>query len=180
MSAEDEWQLDKSMALLDASPEEYKAATGFNSAAEILNHKAEGSALRELQKELWPTPVGSGNTIKIKAKRPLTADEVKIILKTIKQEKLLTEMFSANMFGGYGMDVYEHESYPGTGPVFLLRITEYDLPKEMNSQLGKPSGGCGSTDAWELFSQYTHSKQNREWLKMYNYPAPQERYHYDY
>lgn len=180
MSAEDEWEFDKSMGLLDASPEEYKTATGFNSAAEILNHKAEASALRELQKELWPTPHGSGNGIKIKAKRPLTASEVKTIFNAIEQEKLLTEMFSANMFGGYGMDVYEHESYPGTGPVFLLRITEYDLPKELNSQLGKPSGGSGSTDAWNLFSKYTHSAQNKEWLQMYKLPAPQERYHYDY
>lgn len=193
MSAEDEWMFDKSMGLLDATtplvrrttPEEYKAATGFNNVAEILSPKAESlkvdiSALRKLQKELWPTPHGSGNGIKVKAKRLLTVIEVKIVLDCIEQNKLLTSMFSANMFGGYGMDIYEHENYPGTGPEFLFRITEYDLPKELNSKFNKASGGTGSIDAWNIFSKYTHSDQNIEWLKMYKMELPHDRSHYDY
>ena len=31
-----------------------------------------------------------------------------------------------------------------------------------------------------MFSKYTHSERNREWLKNYNMKAPQERHYYDY
>lgn len=138
------------------------------------------SALKELNKSLFPTPQGGGNGIKLKAVRKLTAKEVQVIFEVIEHCNLLTSMFSANMFGGYGINVYDHESYPGTGPTHLLTITEFDLPPEMNAKDGQAAMGSGSEDAWNLFSKYTHSDQNRAWLKMYKMSEPQERYYYDY
>lgn len=38
----------------------------------------------------------------------------------------------------------------------------------------------GRDDAWELFSKYTHSEKNREWLKQYGLRPSRERSSYDY
>lgn len=134
--------------------------------------------LRELNKDLWDNP--ARKDLKVQARRILTAQEIDLIFQTIEAHNLMTDMFSANMFGGYGMDVYQHEPYPGTGPQFIFRMTEYELPPEMNAKFGKASGGSGSNDAWKLFSKYTHSQQNKEWLAMYKMEAPKYRSYYDY
>ena len=73
-------------------------------------------------------------------------------------------------------------------PLPLLAITEDHLPGPTRYEVlmgtAKPrperKPGCGRDDAWELFSRFTHSKQNRTWLKMYKLRPPQERSHYDY
>jgi len=118
----------------------------------------------------------------------LTHEELERVLNLVQECKLLTSMFSSNMFGGYGMKVYEHEPFPGTGPVLLLAIAEDHLPPP--TRLERAAGGarkpkkkvpgCGRDDAWELFSPITHSDQNREWLKGYKMDPPRERGYYDY
>lgn len=144
--------------------------------------------LTALDAELWPPKEKKGTTITLEAERPLTHVEFKRICTLIEDHGLLTSMFCTSMFGGYGMDVYEHEPFPGTGPTHLLRLVEDHMPvphpvlviEEGYDKHIRPGGGVGRTDAWESFSRFTHSEQNAAWLKSYKMDPPQPRGHYDY
>jgi len=138
--------------------------------------------LRILHEELWvkkPSP---------RAAPTLTKEEFERVLNCIEKYKLVAEMVSTHMFGGYGMQLYEHELYPGTGPQLLVLISEDNLPvpTRYDRILGtaqeppKRKPGSGRDDAWEIFSRYTHSEQNRKWLKEYKLHRSEERVHYDY
>jgi len=149
---------------------------------------AERDWLKSLQESLWPKDRKNGSPVKLEAHRQLTHEEKKRVFGLIETHGLVVEMFSSNMFGGYGIAVYDHEPYPHTGPQHLLTLTEDNLP--WRSRLSRIDGetkpgpdkfpGCGRDDAWELFSKYTHSEQMRAWIKQYKLHAPRERSHYDY
>lgn len=153
--------------------------------------------LKQLDAELWPAPKTDADrdrlTIVLQAERLLGHGEVERIFAIVETAPLVTEMFSKGMFGGYGIALMEHELYPHTGPTRLLSIIEDHLPPPKGPTVydhllgtAKPTlkpkkhPGCGTDQAWELFSKYTHSPQNSEWLKQYKMRAPEERYHYDY
>lgn len=119
--------------------------------------------------------VGSIN--KLDTSRILDDVEVDSIFLFVKTHKLLTQMFCCNMFGGYGIDIFEHELYPGAEPNHLLRLTEDHLPKIKDE---KKKSGEGRKCAWDLFSKFTHSKENIEWLKYYKMELPHDRSFYDY
>jgi hypothetical protein len=143
--------------------------------------------LRALQTALWPKSRPK-DRFEIDASRPLTFLEFERVRKLIETRGLVTSMFSSSMFGGYGMDVYEHEPFPGTGPLHLLRLVEGNHPDPhplevsetgYDRHIRKP-GGVGRDDAWESFSKFTHSERNREWLQGYMMDLPKERSYYDY
>ena len=154
--------------------------------------------LKKLQEDLWPPeppppPRARGNPyagmkIELDAKRTLTKKEFERVLGCIKKHKLVANMFSTSMFGGYGMKLYEHEPYPGTGAQFLVTIIEGHLPVPTRydriagnvKEKPKKHPGCGREDAWKVFSKYTHTKQNRAWLKQYGLPEPHDQSYYDY
>lgn len=133
------------------------------------------SWLRELQQALWPKS-HKQNGIVLDVSRRLTREEQKRVVSCIRDQRLVTSLMSKGMFGGFALNVYAHEQYFETGAEFLLLLTEDHLPGPKS----KPAPGCGTDEAWEFFSQFTHSKQNREWLKKYKLPAPRERSYYDY
>lgn len=150
--------------------------------------------LTDLDKDLWPPPPPPEGfpqkkqiTIKLEARRTLKVGEFQEVLKLIKDRRLVTQMFCTSMFGGYGMDVFEHEPCPGAGAIHLLRLVEDHIPKPTASQVKKGHDkhlrkvpGVGRDDAWESFSAFTHSKQNVEWLKHYKMTLPESRGSYDY
>ncbi len=148
--------------------------------------------LVDLHAQLWPdshTKLAPNikHRISIDAIRPLTADELSRVMGLVGERHLVTSMFSTSMFGGYGMDVYEHEPTPGIGPVFLLRLVEGHMPvptaeqeAEDPDRYKRPGGGVGRQDAWECFSTFTHSERNAEWLKSYGMRPPKSRSYYDY
>jgi hypothetical protein len=68
--------------------------------------------LRELEVDLWP-PDHKHNVFSMKVSRELTKAELKHVFRIIKEHKLLTHMFSAGMFGKYGMEIAEHPPCPG-------------------------------------------------------------------
>jgi hypothetical protein len=148
--------------------------------------------LVNLHEDLWPKSHTSKNPnirhrITMEALRPLTPEELGRVEALISERGLLTSMFSSSMFGGYGMDVYEHEPTPGIGPVHLLRLVEGNMPEPAPEQVAagyvahkRPGGGVGRQDAWECFSKYTHSEQNAGWLKSYQMRPPESRSCYDY
>ena len=84
------------------------------------------------------------------------------------------------------MVIYDHPPCFGVPPIKTFDLSErvlppfdrYDRIVSEKPPEGKP--GCGQDRAWELFSRYTHSEQNRKWLEYYGMDPPRERGHYDY
>jgi hypothetical protein len=148
--------------------------------------------LTELNDELWPPLTleerrSGKHRIKLEAKRILQWTEFQKVMGIVETHRLLTSMFCTSMFGGYGMDVYEHEPFPGAGPLHVLRLIEDHLPDPHRLQVGegydkhiRKTPGVGRDDAWESFSKFTHSDRNTEWLKFYKMDPPRNRSHYDY
>lgn len=148
--------------------------------------------LTDLNEALWPPLTleeqRSGRSrIKLEANRTLQWTEFQQILKLVEDRRLLTQMFSSSMFGGYGISVFEHEPAPGVGPIHLLRLIEdhHPVPHRLEIREGydkhlRKYPGVGRDDAWESFSKFTHSETNKEWLKSYKMDLPRERSHYDY
>lgn len=157
--------------------------------------------LRKLQNDLWPSKPkperslfnrrsdGDDITIKLEAKRTLTKEEFERVLGSIEKHKLIAEMFSTSMFGGYGMKLYDHELYPGTGAQFLVSLIEDHLPVatrydhisgNLPEEPKRRGQGCGREDAWKVFSKFTHAEQNVEWLTKYRLQPSQYQSYYDY
>lgn len=115
--------------------------------------------------------------------RHLTYPEVARIQKVIEQENLLTSMIEDSLLGGYGMRIYERPVSPGVPPVLLFSFSERILPEytRWDRLMDKDPPAClGRDDAWEMFSKYTHSEQNRKWLEMCGMESPKPRDYYDY
>lgn len=159
--------------------------------------------LKQLDKDLWP-PDHKNGVVSLEASRDLTHDEYERLTRILDEGNVVLEMICTNMFGGYGIRIYDHEPYPGTGAQYLACITEDHLPatktrferevtgKGKKIKAPSPSGrhkkldeeghvaGSGSNRAWNYFSKYTHTNQMRDFCKQYKLDAPQSRGHYDY
>lgn len=147
--------------------------------------------LKGLDADLWAKEHLESPEIKhritMTARRPLTPAELEKMGAIVTGHNLLTDMFCVGMFGGYGMDVFEHEPAPDMGPIRLLRLVEGHMPEPTSEQLAvdpdrysRPGGGVGRQDAWEFFSKFTHSERNIGWLKSYKMRLPRDRGSYDY
>lgn len=145
--------------------------------------------LKALHDDLWPKNHKPDSPVSIRALRRMTREEWDRVFKLIEDERLVCEMTSVNMFGGYGVRVYAHEPFPGTGPDYLLLVHEDHLPTPTRFEVlqdeapqprTKKVPGSGRDDAWELFSKYTHSAENRKFLKKYKLEDPRDRHYYDY
>jgi hypothetical protein len=135
--------------------------------------------LQALQASLWPKEAYSTSSkIRLDPYRVLAEAELEQALDIVGRHNLLTEMICTSMFGGVGMDIYEHEVAPETGPIFLLRLIEGHLPDKGPDSKKAPGGF--REDAWRTFSKFTHSQQNARWLKSYKMSAPRDRAHFVY
>lgn len=140
----------------------------------------------DIDKKLWPENYKSESPVAMTATRKLSSKEWDDIKYAIGDYELMTNMFCANMFGGYGMYIYDEPKFPGVTPAVILTLVEDNLPEltrfeEMEGKVRTPRlPGCGSDFAWEEFSQFTHSAQNIEWLKYFKLEPPKSRSHYDY
>jgi len=133
--------------------------------------------LEILDSELWPERhrpdfYGLDNVV-----RELTQDEWDRVARIIEGHKLVTEMFCSNHFGGYGMNVYANPVAPGVPLCRALRLLDNHIPGA--SQMEKP-GGQGLDEAWELFSRYTHTEQNKKWIERFGLRRSETQVHYDY
>jgi hypothetical protein len=145
--------------------------------------------VRELQAELWPEEQrkkGGGQTrhgwvqIKLEAKRRLKKKEWQRVCKAIVEHKLIVSMFSTNMFGGVGISINEHPAYPGLPTEHLLTLTQEHLPGKLGKKGSEPTHGACLREAWEVFSEFTHTEQNKAWLKQYGFRQPGSPSSYDY
>lgn len=153
-------------------------------------NKANIDWLWALNQDLWPEDFrfGSMEHLKHRARRTLSLAELQRVCQIIEEDQLITSMFSASHFGGYGMRVYEDPVFSGDRPQLNLTLTEDHMPPTetweilTGTERDIPSKhpGRGRSDAWELFSRYTHSERNQTWLRMYGLPKSEPREHYDY
>lgn len=133
--------------------------------------------LQVVQKDIWVSEQKFGK-LRLKEARELGKIELFYIEKIINEEKLVTQMCTSGMICGYGMVISNHPIFPGAPLEMLLYLTEKHLP--LNTWRKSTNQGQGRDDSWELFSKFTHSEQNKTWLKMYNLPFSQSRESYDY
>lgn len=141
------------------------------------------SYLKELNDSLWPsTETNHQDRIVLQARRQMTTKEWRETRRHIEAHDLVCEMFMMGMFGGYGIDVYDHPEslYPGLPeePVFLIRIIETNLPAPKDADPKVP--GCGREYAWEAFSKFTHAQRNQDWLKRYKLRPSEDQGSYCY
>lgn len=144
--------------------------------------------LKKLEVDLWPKDHKNG-VVSLEASRQLTLQEFKRLTRILKSGSVVVEMICTNMFGGYGICIYEHEPYPHTGAQYLACVIEDHMPPrngivdpDRHGKLSEPGhvAGSGSTRAWNYFSKYTHTEEMKAWCKKYKLRKPEERYHYDY
>jgi hypothetical protein len=128
-----------------------------------------------------------------KPRELLTKEEMDRAFALIDSAPLLTVLCRTGMFGGVGIKLYAHEVYPGTGPEHLLTIAEqhivrmWDRTRYEHMQgvppRGRPkrksSGDC-LDEAWNLFTKYTHTPQNRRWIEHYRIEMCFDRVGYQY
>jgi len=150
--------------------------------------------LRELQERLWPPEQAAkgraGNVqIKLEAKRELSKDEWQRVCKAIVENKLVVEMIGTNMFGGVGIRLFEHPPCFGVDEAeLILTITQEHLPgpsryDHLRGEVAEPEkhvpGSC-LRRAWETFSEFSHTEQNKRWLKQYGLRESRGAESYDY
>lgn len=145
--------------------------------------------VRALHDDLWPPDENPRKfRVALEASRTLSKDEWSRLLKVIEEERLVVQLIGTSMFGGYGIRLFEHPSFPGLPPEFVATIIEdhLPLPTRYEHALGevkpipKKRSGQGRDDAWEVFSKMSLKPRNIEWLKEYGLELPQDRSHYDY
>ncbi|KKN65749.1 hypothetical protein LCGC14_0478880 [marine sediment metagenome] len=138
--------------------------------------KTDRKWLKDLEEKLWKElgPDKFDRSWIVESDTHLTISQLNRIFKLIRQHKLVTSI-GCGTFGlmGYTMSIYEHEVCPGTGAECLLSITDKHMPKKSERQEGL-------NFTWKKFSQFTHSEENKEWLRKYRFEAPKQRSYYDY
>lgn len=142
--------------------------------------------LKKLGTKLWPpeqcekgritTPHGAVQ-LKAEAKRRLKKKEWKRVQKAIARHELIVEMVGTNMFGGVGIQIYEHPCQPGMDHEHVLMLTQDHLP---GKEEPGPSLGACLREAWETFSELSDTEQNRTWLKQYGLKSPRPASSFDY
>lgn len=147
----------------------------------FLDKKMEGLFPHHSKKPVPPVP-----------RAKLTHDELERVVGLIRGAKLLTVLRPHGPICGAQMMIYEHEFYPGTGPEPLVILMDEHLP-DLNNRTWfehlleipptrKRKKGAGEIDpeAWDFFTTFTHSKQNREWLAHYGIDMKFDKTYYDY
>ncbi len=134
-----------------------------------------------LHKSLWPDGHQNG-VVSLEAFRKLSDDERVLLESVLKGSNFFYEMFCTNMFGGYGVRIYEHakEPFPGAviEPQHLLTLIENHLFDKMEEE--DRLSGSGSSRGWDFFSQFTHTPEMKEFCRLYKRPLPRSRDSYDY
>jgi len=145
--------------------------------------------LQEFETRIWPQEGQSGGLFWDVP--TITADELIRICEIIRRAELVVVLWTYGPLGGIGMSLYAHEAFPGTGPEEVFRIKDKHIPQPSRTwherlldapavEVEKRSAGCIRQDVWELFSRYSHTERNREWLKRYGLKMRFERTYYDY
>lgn len=126
--------------------------------------------LAQLHDELWVTKCSAGQAWSCEHRR-MTDDEWARVQSIITTERLICEPINAQMGFGFGMRLYEHEQYPGTGPTFLLTLTGGHLPEPSDTRFDA---------GWAAYSPYTHNDDNANALEYAGFEPLRPKGHYAY
>lgn len=137
--------------------------------------------MRWLDADIWEETAPTANSYgTILCGRGLTGDEKVRVLRIAREHRMIAQM-GGGEFGlsGYSVSFYEHPAYPGVPPEYVICLNDkHWFGKGHKSDY---EGRQGRYDEiWELFSSFSHSKQNQEWLKQHGLRPSRERSHYDY
>lgn len=93
---------------------------------------------------------------------------------------LIFEPFSMGMMD-FSLRIWSHPPAPGTDPVLLFTLGGESLPdcKRIVVQKSK-CAGCILDDAWDAYSPFSHTEENKKWLKEYKMEQAHHFDHYDY
>lgn len=111
----------------------------------------------------------------------LDIPEFEALMEIIEEEPLIAQIGSGTFgLAGYSMRLFYHPEVPGVPPSHAMTLAHEHLPEEFGEGNGTPEGREFYEWVWTLFTTFTHSERNIEWLKMYKMELPRERSHYDY
>ena len=126
--------------------------------------------LRKLQSEMWihyPPTRGSYGYSKEKGK--LTKRQVMNILNTARKFNMPIVICGLGWFADIGVSIYENEMAPTLRGVVkrehLFTLSENHLNPKDFPWTKNASGGNVHAEAWELFTEYTHSENNVQRIK---------------
>lgn len=145
--------------------------------------------LQALETRIWPESGRSTNGYFWDVE-PLPHDELIKVCEVIERNPFVVRLWTYGNVG-IGMSLYRHEVYPGTGAEEVFRLKDEHVPEDARTWhehlLGVPAQkvesrgqGCIRQDVWDLFSRFSHTVQNREWLAKYNLEMRFEISSYDY
>ena len=146
--------------------------------------------LQEFSERIWPE-IGRSTRGYFWDVEPITHEELIKLCEVIERNDFVVHLWTYGPLGGIGMSLIQHEVYPGTGPEEVFRIKDEHIPEGSRTWHERLLGvsekkvesrgqGCIRQDVWELFSQFSHTKQNRQWLTKYKLKMHFEPGHYDY
>ncbi len=155
-----------------------------------------------LQSELYPVQKNAGQRLidfldKVPPTVPrerITHSELDRVCELIRREKLVTVLFPWNAICGVGMHVFAQEDFKSKSskPAALVSLKDEHLPnlksRTWHEHLlevppapdKKREAGDVDPDAWEFFTSFTHSKENRQLLEKFKIQMRFEKFYYDY
>ncbi len=112
--------------------------------------------------------------------RGFTKNEKERVLRIIQERKLIVQVGSGTYgLSGYSVCLRSHPEYPSLPVTYLVHFTDehwFGLTHKRDYD----KRGERFDEFWTIFSAFSHSEQNKEWLKQYGLDAPRERSYYDY
>ncbi len=106
-----------------------------------------------------------------KVKRRMTPEEWKSVQATIVEHDLLCVPHNAGMGFNFGMALYEHPTYPGLDPEFVIDLEGHHLPEPLGTKFD---------DAWDAYSPFTHDEANGMQLERLGFAPLHGKAHYEY
>lgn len=111
----------------------------------------------------------------------LSKKEVFDILDTAKYYNMPMTIYGVGFsFGQIGIRIFENEQFPGIKPDCLFILSENHLKVEDFRWVKRPTLGAVHDEAWELFSQFTHSEDNLKRLDFSGIERPREKSYWNY
>jgi len=118
-----------------------------------------------------------------RAKRPLSIQELQRLLHLVKKYRLPLEV-APDQFGFFcEFRVYNHPSFPGTGPELLITLDGRDhIPYQGIPHCPNPKENSEAfkNRVFRMMAKYFRHPENLQALKLYGLELPQAREHYTY
>ena len=144
--------------------------------------------LLDLYERIWPKERPNKHFVDVS---PISQGELIQLSEIIERSDYVVQLWTYGPMFGIGLDLLRHEQYFGTGPECLFRMMDDHVPKysrtwyervlgEAAPEVKSRGKGCIRQDVWDLFSRFSHTEQNREWLQKYGLKMHFEPHSYDY